>query len=79
MLDFSAHLKSDGPSETEGPFLSCNRRTGYQDEPHHAVCCEVLNLPSQVWALPVQSALAQAYRVMVERLGPLMWVLAQNR
>lgn len=40
------------------------------DEPHHAVSCRVLNLPSQVWALPDQSALAQAYRVMGERLGP---------
>jgi hypothetical protein len=43
------------------------------------VCCEVLNLPSQVGFLLGCSALARAYRVTLARLDPILWVLAQNR
>ena len=46
--------------------------------PADAVCCKVLNLLSQVRALPGKSALAEAYRVIVARSDPFLWVLAQN-
>jgi|GEM_PF-3553525 len=32
-------------------------------KPHRAVCCKVLNLPSQVGPLPQAFALAEAYRI----------------
>ena len=40
------------------------------NEPHRVVCCEVLNLPSQVGVLPEGSALALAYRVTFVRSDP---------
>ena len=40
-------------------------------KPHHAVCSEVLNLPSQVGSLLRCSALARAYRVTLARLEPI--------
>jgi hypothetical protein len=52
--------------------------TNRLNEPHYVVCCEVLNLPSQVGVLPGGSALAQAYRVTFVRLDPFLSVLAQN-
>jgi hypothetical protein len=33
------------------------------ESPHHAVCSQVLNLPSQVWSRLKSFALAIAYRV----------------
>ena len=48
------------------------------NEPHRVVCCEVLNLPSQVGVLPGGSALALAYRVTFMSLDPQLSVLAQN-
>jgi hypothetical protein len=56
-----------------------HRRNGRLKKPHHAVCSEVLNLPSQVGCLLQSSALAEAYRVTIGRLGPILRVLAQNR
>jgi len=47
--------------------------------PASAVCSAVLNLPKQVGPLLGLPALAQAYRVQTVRLGPRLWVLAQNR
>ena len=49
-----------------------------ENEPHRVVCCEVLNLPSQVGVLPGGSALALAYRVTFARVDPHILVLAQN-
>jgi hypothetical protein len=49
-----------------------------EKNPASAVCCKVLNLLSQVGILPGNSALAEAYRVIVARLVPFLWVLAQN-
>jgi hypothetical protein len=39
-------------------------------KPHHAVCSEILNLPSQVGFRLQSSALAEAYRVTIGRLKP---------
>jgi hypothetical protein len=50
----------------------------FEKYPANAVCCKVLNLISQVGSLPGNSALAEAYRVIVARLDPFLWVLAQN-
>jgi hypothetical protein len=46
--------------------------------PAYVVCCKVLNLLKQVGLLPGKSALAEAYRVIVARSDPFLWVLAQN-
>jgi hypothetical protein len=39
-------------------------------EPHHAVCCLVLNLLLQVRVLPEISVLAKAYHVIFESMDP---------
>lgn len=45
-------------------------RAGFVEYPANAVRREVLNLPKQVEALPENSALAEAYRIIVQRSGP---------
>ncbi len=50
-----------------------------KQKPHHAVCCEVLNLQTQVGARFRVFALAEAYRVRPKILGSILEVLAQNR
>jgi hypothetical protein len=46
--------------------------------PAHVVYCKVLNLQKQVGLLPGKSALAKAYRFIVARSDPFLWVLAQS-
>ncbi len=46
--------------------------------PACAVYCKALNLLKQVGFLPGKSALAEAYRFIVARSVPFLWVLAQN-
>jgi len=67
MGGFYPHLTR--ASSNDGAFNKKN--------PADAVCCKVLNLLSQVRALPGKSALAEAYRIFVARSSSIQWVLAQ--
>jgi len=50
---------------------ACLCFSGDKDNPAYAVCCRVLNLLSQVGFLPGNSALAQAYRVVIVSWDPV--------
>jgi hypothetical protein len=58
--------------------LSINCVSRHKKYPAYVVCCKVLNLQKQVGLLPGKSALAEAYRFIVARSDPFLWVLAQN-
>jgi len=51
----------------------------WQSAPRHAVCCEGLNLLSQVRSRPDNSALARAYRVVGREIGTLVVGVGSGR